>query len=63
MAGVFSTRFGTLKAGLAVPLLGSAAMLLLYLRNWKPEEVLPDLGVSDPHSETPQSNQPIESKQ
>jgi fucose permease len=36
MVGVASTRFGTLKAGLAVPLLGGAAMFLLYLRDWKP---------------------------
>ncbi len=37
--GVSSNRFGTLKAGLAVPLIGSAAMLLLYFRNWKPDAV------------------------
>jgi len=36
IVGVASTRFGTLKAGLAVPLLGAAAMFLLYLREWKP---------------------------
>lgn len=37
MVGAASTRFGTLKAGLAVPLIGSAAMYILYLRKWKPE--------------------------
>jgi len=37
MVGFASTRFGTLKAGLAVPLIGSAAMYILYLRKWKPE--------------------------
>jgi len=35
VVGVSSNRFGTLKAGLAVPLIGSAAMLLLYFRDWK----------------------------
>jgi len=35
MVGVSSTRFGTLKAGLAVPLIGCAAMYGLYLREWK----------------------------
>jgi len=34
LVGVFSTRFGTLKAGLAVPLIGAAVALLLFLRNW-----------------------------
>ena len=38
MSGVFATRFGTLKAGLAVPLVGSATMFLLYLRDWKREQ-------------------------
>ncbi len=38
ISGVFATRFGTLKAGLAVPLVGSAAMFLLYLRDWKREQ-------------------------
>jgi len=37
MVGAASNRFGTLKAGLAVPLIGSAAMYVLYLRDWKPE--------------------------
>jgi fucose permease len=36
MVGVSSTHFGTLKAGLGVPLIGSAAMYGLYLRQWKP---------------------------
>ena len=35
MVGVFSNHFGTLKAGLAVPLIGCAAMYVLYLREWK----------------------------
>lgn len=34
MVGVSSTHFGSLKAGLAVPLIGCAAMFVLYLRNW-----------------------------
>jgi FHS family glucose/mannose:H+ symporter-like MFS transporter len=38
MVGISSTRFGTLKAGLAVPLIGSAMMYFLYLRDWKPEK-------------------------
>lgn len=37
LVGVSSSRFGTLKAGLAVPLIGSAAMLVLYFREWKVE--------------------------
>jgi len=36
VVGVASNRFGTLKAGLAVPLIGGAAMILLFLREWKP---------------------------
>ena len=35
MVGVSSNQFGTLKAGLAVPLIGCAAMYALYLREWK----------------------------
>ena len=35
MVGVSSTHFGTLKAGLAVPLIGCATMYGLYLRDWK----------------------------
>jgi fucose permease len=34
MVGVSSNHFGTLKAGLAVPLVGCAAMYGLYLRRW-----------------------------
>ena len=39
ISGVVSTRLGTLKAGLAVPLIGSALMFILYMREWKKEEV------------------------
>jgi fucose permease len=35
MVGISSNHFGTLKAGLAVPLIGCAAMYGLYLREWK----------------------------
>jgi fucose permease len=35
LVGVTSSKFGTLKAGLVVPLIGSAVMYLLYLRDWK----------------------------
>jgi fucose permease len=35
VVGVSSNQFGTLKAGLAVPLIGCAAMYVLYLREWK----------------------------
>jgi MFS transporter, FHS family, glucose/mannose:H+ symporter len=35
MVGVSSNHFGTLKAGLAVPLIGCAAMYGLYLREWR----------------------------
>jgi fucose permease len=35
MVGVSSNHFGTLKAGLAVPFIGCAAMYGLYLREWK----------------------------
>jgi MFS transporter, FHS family, glucose/mannose:H+ symporter len=34
MVGIFSTRFGTLKAGLCVALLGCSAMFALYLGKW-----------------------------
>jgi fucose permease len=34
MVGVSSNHFGGLKAGLAVPLIGCAALLALYLRDW-----------------------------
>jgi MFS transporter, FHS family, glucose/mannose:H+ symporter len=36
LVGASSNRLGTLKAGLAVPLLGSLVMFFLYLRNWSP---------------------------
>ena len=35
MVGVSSTHFGTLKAGLAVPLIGCATMYALYLGEWR----------------------------
>jgi fucose permease len=35
MVGVSSNHFDSLKAGLAVPLIGCAAMYGLYLREWK----------------------------
>jgi fucose permease len=35
MVGVSSNHFNSLKAGLAVPLIGCAAMYGLYLREWK----------------------------
>lgn len=34
IVGVFSNRFGTIKAGLIVPLAGSLVMFALYLRKW-----------------------------
>ncbi|HET7891047.1 MAG TPA: MFS transporter [Candidatus Sulfotelmatobacter sp.] len=34
IVGVSSSHFGTLNAGLAVPLIGAAAMFGLYLRKW-----------------------------
>jgi MFS transporter, FHS family, glucose/mannose:H+ symporter len=34
IVGISSTQFGTLKAGLCVPLLGCAGMLALYLGTW-----------------------------
>lgn len=37
VVGVSSSAFGTLKAGLVVPLAGSVLMLVLYLRRWTPE--------------------------
>lgn len=36
IVGVSSNHFDSLKAGLAVPLIGCAAMFALYLRGWKP---------------------------
>ena len=41
VVGVSSNHFGTLKAGLAVPLIGCAAMYGLYLREWKTAVVEP----------------------
>jgi fucose permease len=35
MVGVSSNHFSSLKVGLAVPLIGCAAMFGLYLREWK----------------------------
>lgn len=35
LVGISSTRFNTLKAGLAVPLIGAALMYLLYWGNWQ----------------------------
>jgi MFS transporter, FHS family, glucose/mannose:H+ symporter len=35
MVGVSSNHFGSLKAGLAVPLIGCAMMYALYLREWQ----------------------------
>jgi MFS transporter, FHS family, glucose/mannose:H+ symporter len=35
LVGASSNQFHTLKAGLAVPLIGGAAMLLLYQRKWR----------------------------
>ncbi|HEY3971781.1 MAG TPA: MFS transporter [Candidatus Sulfotelmatobacter sp.] len=37
IVGVSSTRFGTLRAGLIMPLIGSGLMYVLYLRKWKTE--------------------------
>jgi fucose permease len=34
LVGASANQLGTLKAGLAVPLLGGAVMYVLYLRNW-----------------------------
>jgi fucose permease len=34
IVGISSTRFGTLKAGLFVPLLGCVMMYVFYRRNW-----------------------------
>ncbi len=42
LVGLLSTKIGTIRGGLAVPLLGSAAMYVLYLPGWfsKSEEVV-----------------------
>lgn len=39
IVGLSSTQFGTLKAGLFVPLLGCLMMYFLYLRNWARSDV------------------------
>ena len=39
LVGVSSHQLGTLKAGLAVPLIGGALMYFLYRRHWKPVAV------------------------
>ena len=36
LVGVSSNQAGTLKAGLAVPLIGGGLMYVLYRRKWKP---------------------------
>ena len=45
MVGVSSDHFDSLKAGLAVPLIGCAAMYGLYLRKWKPAAAEPSASV------------------
>lgn len=47
MVGISSTRFGTLRVGLIVPLLGCALMLALYLRDWTPTPAPPSHSPSD----------------
>ena len=37
IVGVSASRFGTLRAGLFVPLIGSITMLIFYFRDWKKE--------------------------
>jgi fucose permease len=39
LVGVTSNGLGTLKVGLAVPLIGGALMFFLYLRDWKSAQV------------------------
>ena len=39
LVGVSSSQFGTLKAGLAVPLIGGAVMFLLFLGDWRSARV------------------------
>jgi MFS transporter, FHS family, glucose/mannose:H+ symporter len=38
LVGVSSTQFGTLKAGLLLPLIGTVLMFGVYLRDWRPVE-------------------------
>jgi fucose permease len=45
MVGVSSTRFGSLKAGLAVPLIGCGAIFALYCREWSVTKVEQNAGV------------------
>ena len=40
VVGLSSNHFNSLKAGLAVPLIGCATMYGLYLREWKAAERL-----------------------
>jgi MFS transporter, FHS family, glucose/mannose:H+ symporter len=40
LVGVSSSQFGSLKAGLALPLIGTVVMFVLYLRKWTPTELL-----------------------
>ena len=41
MVGISSTRFGTLRVGLIVPLLGCAMMLAVFLGDWTPAPARP----------------------
>lgn len=41
IVGVWSNRFGTIKAGLVVPLICSVLMAVLYMREWTPEAANP----------------------
>jgi FHS family glucose/mannose:H+ symporter-like MFS transporter len=45
MVGVSSTRFGSLKAGLAVPLIGCGAIFGLYCREWSATKLEQKAGV------------------
>jgi FHS family glucose/mannose:H+ symporter-like MFS transporter len=45
MVGVSSTRFGSLKAGLAVPLIGCGAIFGLYCREWSVTKLEQKAGV------------------
>jgi fucose permease len=42
IVGISSTQFGTLKAGLFVPLLGCVMMYVFYLRNWTSSDTATD---------------------
>jgi MFS transporter, FHS family, glucose/mannose:H+ symporter len=39
LVGVSSSQLGSLRLGMTVPVIGSAALFFLYLRDWKPERV------------------------